>query len=146
MAEVREQALLDAPIAAVWDLVGDPGRYPEWFPRTLEVRGERFDEGIEFVQVFRQPLSGREEARFLIDRMDDLRELRMHCTVSGLFVHWQLTSAQGGTFVDAALGMEPVRPRDKVMDLTIGRPFFRRWLAEVMERLGQSAKPPDAAG
>jgi uncharacterized protein YndB with AHSA1/START domain len=33
MSEVHEQALIDAPVASVWELVGDPRRYPEWLPR-----------------------------------------------------------------------------------------------------------------
>ena len=135
MSEVHEQSLVDAPVATVWELVGDPGRYPEWLPRVFEVQGARYEEGAEFIQVSRQPLIGRDEAHFLIDRVDDLHEIRMHCTISGMFVHWQLTEARGGTFVDAAFGMDPLRRRDRVIDLAIGRRFFRRWLAEAVEGL-----------
>jgi uncharacterized protein YndB with AHSA1/START domain len=41
----RSQALIHAPADRVWDLVGQPNRHPEWWPRVIEVRGERFDEG-----------------------------------------------------------------------------------------------------
>jgi uncharacterized protein YndB with AHSA1/START domain len=135
MSEVHEQALIDAPVSAVWELVGDPRRYPEWLPRVFEIQGERFEEGVEFVQVSRQPLIGRDEAHFLIDRMDEFREIRMHCTVSGMFVHWQLTAAQGGTFVSSEFGMDPLRRRDRLIDFTVGRRFFRRWLAEAVDGL-----------
>jgi uncharacterized protein YndB with AHSA1/START domain len=135
MSEVHEQALVDAPVTTVWELVGDPGRYPEWLPRVFEIQGERFEEGVEFVQVSRQPLVGRDEAHFLIDRMDELREIRMHCTISGMFVHWQLTEAQGGTFLNAVFGMDPLRRRDRLIDFAVGRRFFRRWLAEAVESL-----------
>jgi hypothetical protein len=54
--------------------------------------GERCEEGAEFIRVSRQPLFGRTEAHFLVDRMDEL-PIRMHCTISGMFVHWQLTEA-----------------------------------------------------
>jgi ribosome-associated toxin RatA of RatAB toxin-antitoxin module len=140
MSEVQQQALLDAPVSTVWELVGDPGRYPEWLPRVFEIQGERFEEDGEFVQVSRQPLFGRSEAHFLIDRMDELREIRMHCTISGMFVHWQLTEAQGGTFVNAEFGMDPLRRRDRLIDFTVGRRFFRRWLVEAVESLKQAAK------
>jgi uncharacterized protein YndB with AHSA1/START domain len=140
MSAVSEQALLDAPASAVWELVSDPRRYPEWLPRVFEVQGERFEEGAEFVQVSNQPLFGRVEAHFLIDRMDELREIRMHCTISGMFVHWQLTDAQGGTFLNAAFGMEPIRNRDRLADITVGRRFFRRWLVEAVEGLKRAAK------
>jgi Polyketide cyclase / dehydrase and lipid transport len=139
MSEVHEQALLDAPVPTVWAFVGDPARYPEWLPRAMEIDGESFDEGTEFVQVTRQPLGGRGEINFLIDQKDELREIRMHCTISGMFVHWQLTGAQGGTFVDARFGMDPIRTRDHVMDRTLGRRFFRRWLSEAVEGLRQAA-------
>jgi hypothetical protein len=87
------------------------------------------------MQVSRQPLVGRDEAHFLIDRMDELREIRMHCTISGMFVHWQLTEAQGGTFLNVVFGMDPLRRRDRLIDFAVGRRFFRRWLAEAVESL-----------
>jgi uncharacterized protein YndB with AHSA1/START domain len=141
MAVIREQAVLDAPVSAVWELVSDPRRYPEWWPRVFEIRGERFDQGSEFVLLSRQPLVGRDEARFLIDRVDELREIRMHCTVSGFFVHWQLTDAQGGTFLDAEFGVDPIRRRDRMMELTAGRRFLRRWLTDAVAGLKRVTAP-----
>jgi hypothetical protein len=145
MSQVHEQALLDAPVPTVWELVSNPRRYPEWFPRVFEIQGERFEEGAEFVQLSRHPVIGREEARFLIDRVDDLREIRMHCTLSGMFVHWQLTDAQGGTFVNAAFGMDPIRRRDHMIDFTLGRRFFRRWLNEAVDGLKRAAQERSTA-
>jgi Polyketide cyclase / dehydrase and lipid transport len=135
MSAVREQMLVDAPVSVMWKLVGDPLRYPEWLPRVFEVQGERFEEGAEFVQVSRQPVVGRDEAHFFIDRREELREIRMHCTISGMYVHWQLTDAQGATFLDAEFGMDPLRRRDRLIDATVGRRFFRAWLAEAMDSL-----------
>ena len=106
----------------------------------FEIQGERFEEGAEFVQLSHQPLIGRDEAHFLIDRKEELREIRMHCTISGMFVHWQLTDAQGDTFLNAAFGMEPIRRRDRLIDLTLGRRFFRHWLVEAVEGLRRAAK------
>jgi hypothetical protein len=140
MSQVHEQALLDAPVPTVWELISNPRRYPEWFPRVFEIQGERFEEGAEFVQVARHPVIGREEAHFLIDRVDGLREIRMHCTLSGMFVHWQLTDAQGGTFVNAAFGMDPIRRRDRMIDFTFGQRFFRRWLNEAVDGLKRAAQ------
>jgi hypothetical protein len=139
MSEVHAQALVDSPLSTVWELVGDPSRYPEWLPRVFEVQGERFEEGAQFVQVSRQPLFGHTEAHFLVDRMDELHEIRMHCTISGMFVHWQLTGAQGGTFLNAVFGMDPLRHRDRLIDFTVGRRFFSRWLAEAVEGLKSAA-------
>jgi hypothetical protein len=57
-----------------------------------------------------------------------------------MFVHWQLTDAQGGTFVNAAFGMDPIRRRDRMIDFAVGRPFFRRWLNEAVDGLKQAAQ------
>jgi hypothetical protein len=138
-SSIREQALLDAPVPAVWELVSNPRRYPEWFPRVFEVEGEHFEEGAEFVQVSEMPLRGRGEVHFLIDRRDELRELHMHCTISGMFIHWQLTDAQGGTFLDAVFGIDPIRRRDRLTELAGGRRFLRRWLGEAVAGLKRAA-------
>jgi ribosome-associated toxin RatA of RatAB toxin-antitoxin module len=140
MSEVHEQTVVAAPISTVWALVGDPSRYPEWLPRVFEVQGQRFEEGAEFIQVSQQPLIGRDEAHFLVDRRDELREIRMHCTISGMFAHWQLTEARGDTFVHAVFGMEPLRRRDRLIDFTLGRRFFSRWLAEAIDSLKATAQ------
>src|SRR3954453_2750631 len=72
MSAHRHQAHLEAPLEAVWELIGlpahlhqahweappegggeliaPPRRYPEWWPRVIEVRGERFEEGDEYAQ------------------------------------------------------------------------------------------------
>jgi hypothetical protein len=55
--------------------------------------------------------------------------------ISGMFVHWQLTDAQGGTFLDAEFGIDPKRRRDRVSELTWGRRFLRRWLVEAVAGL-----------
>jgi uncharacterized protein YndB with AHSA1/START domain len=136
---IHEQAVLDAPVTTVWELVSNPRRYPEWFPRVLEVQGERFEEGEDFIQVTRVPVAGREEIHFMIDRMDELREIRMHCMISGMFVHWQLTDAQGGTFLDAEFGIDPIRRRDRVTALAGGRRFLRRWLVDAVAGLKRAS-------
>lgn len=142
MSEVHEQVQLDAPVSEVWALVGDPRRYPEWLPRALEVHGERFEEQAEFIQVSSRPVG---EVHFLIDRKEELREIRMHCTVSGMFVNWQLTGARGGTFVSAAFGMDPIRRQDRVFDAIAGRRFFRRWLNQALDSLKGAVEPGSSA-
>jgi hypothetical protein len=139
VSESHHEALIDAPLEAVWAYVGDPESYPEWWPRVIEVRGARFEEGTEYVQVSRTPL-GRAETTFVIDRMEDLREIRMHCTKSGTFAHWQLTAAQGGTFVDVTFGIEPLGRGYRAFDATFARAFYRRWLLDSVEALGRALR------
>jgi hypothetical protein len=70
----------------------------------------------------------------------------MHCTKSGTFAHWQLTAAQGGTFVDVTCGMEPLGPGYRVFDATLARLFYRRWLVDSVESLGRALRArPTAA-
>jgi hypothetical protein len=138
MSGYRRQAHLEAPIEAVWGFVGTPSRYPEWWPRVIEVRGERFEEGDEYVQVTRGP-TGSVETNFLLERRDNLREIRMSCRLTGMYADWLLTPAQGGTFVELEMGMEPTRLGDRVLDMTLGRLYFRSWIEQSLNGLEKAA-------
>jgi hypothetical protein len=137
MSVHRQQALVDAPLDVVWGLVGTPSRYPEWWPRVIEVRGERFEEGDEYVQVTKAPI-GRSETNFLLERRDDLREIRMSCQLTGMYATWLLTSAQGGTF-EVEMGMQPRRLADRIIDRAVGRSYFRGWTNQSLEGLREAA-------
>jgi hypothetical protein len=139
MSAYRQQAHIDAPLEAIWELVGTPSRHPEWWPRVIEVRGERFEEGDEYAQVTKDPIGGRSETNFLLERRDDLREIRMICQLTGLYADWLLTPAQGGTFVEVEIGMQPRRMGDRIFDSAFGRIYFRRWTSESLDGLRQAA-------
>jgi hypothetical protein len=141
----REHAHLDAPLEVVWGLVGTPSRYPEWWPRVIEVRGERFEEGDEYVQVTKDPVGTAAETNFLLDRRDDLHEIRMSCQLTGMYAHWQLTPAQGGTFVELEMGIQARRVGDRLFDLAAGRVYFRRWANQSLDGLRAAASRPASA-
>ena len=149
MSAIRRQAVIDAPVEQVWQLVGDPRRHPEWFPRVIEVNGERFDEGEEYAQVTREPSGKVVRTDFLIERMDNLREIRFACQKTGMYAHWLLTDAQGDTFVDVEMGMQPKHVGQKVFDAVAGRRYFTRWLDQSIDALrriaGRSAPAPPAS-
>jgi hypothetical protein len=134
VSAIKRQAVIDAPVEDVWRLVGDPRRHPEWFPRVVEVNGQRFEEGEEYAQVTRSG-RGTVETDFLIERMDDLREIRFACQKTGMYAHWLLTDAQGDTFLDVEMGMQPKSTGDKVFDAVLGRHYFRRWLDQSIDAL-----------
>jgi hypothetical protein len=138
MSAYRQQAHLDAPIETVWELVGNHARHPEWWPRVVEVRGERFGEGDDYAQVTRGPM-GREETRFLVERRSELREIHMRCQKTGAYMQWLLTEARGGTFVDLEMGMDPIGLSNRVFDATAGRIYFRRWCDQSVEALERAA-------
>jgi uncharacterized protein YndB with AHSA1/START domain len=136
----REQAHIDAPLEAVWSLVGTPSRYPEWWPRVIEVHGERFEEGDEYAQVTKDPIGGKSETNFLLERRVDLREIRMRCQLTGMYANWLLTPAQGGTFVEVEMGMQPRRLGDRIFDGALGRTYFRRWATESLDALREALR------
>jgi uncharacterized protein YndB with AHSA1/START domain len=138
MSKVRDQVLIHAPPERIWELVGDPARHPEWWPRVIEVRGERYDTGDKYVQVTKEPL-GNIETVMQVEQAEDMRAINLRCTTTGTFVRWLLTEAQGDTFVDVEFGMDPIRPRDRILDKTIAKPYFRRWLAESLAGLEKAA-------
>jgi len=139
MSSHRQQAHLDVPLEAAWELVATPTLYPAWWPRVIEVNGEEFEEGDEYVQVTHDP-SGDTTSNFLIERREELREIRMSCQLTGAFAHWTLTAAQDGTFVDLEMGMEPTRLRYRLMDATIGQRYFRKWSDESLNALLDAAR------
>ena len=145
MSSYRQQALIEAPIERVWELVGNPARHPEWFPRVVEVRGDSFDSGDVFVQVTRQP-TGLATTSLEIDRVEDLHELSFHCRDTGMHVRWYLTSARDDTFVEAEFGMDPIGVRYRAFDATLGRIYFRRWLDQSLEALAKATAPAPRPG
>jgi uncharacterized protein YndB with AHSA1/START domain len=142
MSVCRSQALINASPSRVWDLLGDPRRHPEWWPRMVEVRGEQFDEGSNYAQVTRGP-TGQTETFWRVERLEDLRQIQMRCTQTGTYARWLLTEAQGNTFVDVEFGMDPTRLRYRAFDLALGRPYFRRWLEQSLASLEEVASQPD---
>ena len=79
--------------------------------------------------------------------MDDLHEIRMVCQDTGMYAHWLMTDAQGSTFVDVEMGMEPRTAGTRVFDAVIGRMYFRRWLEQSLaslQRAAGSARDADA--
>jgi Polyketide cyclase / dehydrase and lipid transport len=138
MSAHRQHAHLEAPLDVVWGLVGTPSRYPEWWPRVIEVRGERFEEGDEYAQVT-HGTGGKTESNFLLERRDNLREIRMSCRLTGTYADWLLTPAAGGTFVELEMGMQPRRLGDRIFDRAAGRSYFRRWASESLEALREAA-------
>jgi hypothetical protein len=138
MSAHRELAHLDIPLESVWELVGTPSRHPEWWPRVIEVRGQRFEEGDEYAQVTKD-MTGSVESRFLLERREDLRAIRMRCLSTGMYADWSLTPAQGGTFVELEMGMDPQRLGARVFDRALGKSYFRRWSRQSLEALREAA-------
>jgi uncharacterized protein YndB with AHSA1/START domain len=127
VSSYREQALIEAPLEEVWNLVGDPRSYPEWVgDEVVEVTGlPTVEKGAQFEQVTRNPF-GKSRTTFEIEELEDLHEIRMRCLSSGWYSRWNLTEAGGGTFLDVEIGMEPVSTPYRAIDLATGKRWYRR--------------------
>jgi hypothetical protein len=144
LSDCRQQAWIDAPIEVVWDLIRDVDRHPEWWPRVIEVECEGLEEGCNYRQLTQTPF-GAQELDVVVDRLDELREMRIRCVNTGTFVDLALTRATGGTFVDACFGMEPQNTRMRVFDIVAGKRYFRRWLEESLSAMQRVAREQTAA-
>jgi hypothetical protein len=146
VSSLRRQALIEAPVDAVWALVGDPTRYPEWAAGVLEVTGlATVEEGEQFRQRGRTPFGTTATTSFLIENLDDMHEIRLRCMDSGLYSHWQLTEARGATFADVEVGMLPQGIPYRAIDLTLGRRWYRRIADDSLAMLRELATRERAA-
>ncbi len=131
---------MDVPIEPAWELVATPTLYPSWWPRVIEVEGQEFEQGDEFVQVTRDPIGQTHQTNMLIESREELREIRMSCRQTGAFANWTLTAAQNGTFVDLELGLEPKSLLYRLGDAALGRRYFRKWSDESLDALREAAR------
>ena len=138
MSEARQQAFIEAPVDVVWELLEDANRHPEWWPRVVEVKCEGLEAGCTYREVVRGPV-GREDMLLRVDRMEDCKELLIRCVNTGTFVHWLLTEAQEGTYVDAWFGMDPGKFQYRVFDLVAGKRYFRSWLGQSLDAMQRVA-------
>jgi hypothetical protein len=106
---------------------------------AIDVKGERFDLGDEYVQVTRA-MGSSATTNFLVERREDLREIKLSCQKTGTYSHWLMTEARGGTFLDVEFGMQK-RLQDRLFDATMGGRFFRRWIERSIESLRLAAAP-----
>ena len=135
MSSWRQQALVDAPLERVWELVGDPNRYPEWASDIVEVTGlPRIAQDETFRQVTRTA-NGTSAATFKIEEVEDLHSIKMRCLDTNTYTRFVLTDARGETFVDVETGTASTTLRDKALDATKRKLFFRRLVNRMLDGL-----------
>jgi hypothetical protein len=137
MSSWRHQTLIDAPVPAVWALLEDPGRYPDWNPETVAVTGAptEIEKGSTFTLTGRAPLGLTRTTEYQVEAHEEPRELRMRCQASGFYSHWVLTSAQGGTFAEVELGVEPIGLQGRVAEALHTKRYLRRVAEETLDNL-----------
>lgn len=110
MASWQQQGLIEAPVERVWSLLADPASYPSWAGDSIGVTGPptKVEKGSTFEQTSPGPLGSKQTTTFKVEELDDLHEIKLRCQRSGYYSHWRLTEAQGQTFADVEIGVEPV--------------------------------------
>jgi uncharacterized protein YndB with AHSA1/START domain len=140
MSSWRQQALIDAPSAAVWELISSPNRFPDWWPDAIEVTGPpTIEKGTKFRQTSPAPI-GRwtTTTTFKVEALDELHEIRMRCQQSGWYSHWFLTEARDATFVDVEVGIEPVALQYRLLFGALGKRHFRDAADAALDGLRQA--------
>ena len=142
MSSFRQQALIEASLERVWGLVGNPGSYPHWASGVVAVTGlAEVDVGARFQQVSQMPI-GKAETTYEITDLDDLHEIRLRCTSSGLYSRWLLTPAQDSTFADVEFGIEPTALQYRVLFAALGDRYMRRIAFESLDGLQRTLTTP----
>jgi uncharacterized protein YndB with AHSA1/START domain len=139
----RQQVHIDAAPEAIWELVGDPNRHPVWWPEMLEVECADLSEGCRYRGVVKGPFRA-EEHELTIDRLEDCREVSIHCDGTGVTTRFVLADAQGGTFVEGYFSIEPNSVGVKVIAAVTGRRYLRSWLEQSLANLKQAAEQQPA--
>jgi uncharacterized protein YndB with AHSA1/START domain len=142
------QVFIEAPIGEVWELIADPERQTEWWPDTevFECQGERLEQGCKVRNVNSRPWPmGNLETTLEVSTFDPGREIVIQCLDTGTYTRSLLTAAQGGTFVECEAGNDPKNLGLRIMDATIGRSLFRRWVEHALEKVKAVAEAGKAS-
>lgn len=135
MASYREQTLIEAPLDSVWGQVGNPNTYPHWAGEVVEVTGlGDVEQGAHFEQKTKTPF-GTSTTDFVVEALDDMREICVRCTVSGWYVRWLVTEAGKDTFAELEVGMNPKTIGYTAVDRTVGKRWYRKTVDEMLGRL-----------
>jgi uncharacterized protein YndB with AHSA1/START domain len=125
---IKEQALIEAPVEKVWELLADLSRFPEWSGDTIEVTGlpTSVEKGSTFRHTTPGPLGTRYTTTYEVAELDELRQIKLRCQTSGYYSHWMLTEARGDTFCDVEYGVEPEGLTQRTIGATITKGSLRR--------------------
>jgi uncharacterized protein YndB with AHSA1/START domain len=137
MASWRQQAMIDAPVKEVWELLTDPARSPEWSDDVIAVTGAptKIERGSIFDVTSRGPLGIKSTTPFKVAELSEMRELKMQCQASGFYSRWLLTEARGGTFAELELGVETIEQSDRTRARIAGVLHTKNFLRRHVERL-----------
>jgi uncharacterized protein YndB with AHSA1/START domain len=142
MASWKQQALIEAPVAEVWDVLCDPACGPDWDEDVIAVTGAptRIEKGSTFDVTGRGPLGLEATTTFTVEELEDMHELKMKCQFTGFYAHWVLTQAQDGTFTEVELGIEPVESKPSLSGKAAAALHTKSYLRRQAEKLVDSLR------
>ena len=132
----RHQALIEAPVGDVWEIVSDPRTHPDWWPEVVRIEArEDIAEGDEYLHVAKMmPFIDAVDAVWVVERFEELKEAQFRCTMTGSYARFQLTPAQDDTYVEMEVGMDPTSWRWRVAEPLFGLQY-KRWVLAVLDAL-----------
>jgi uncharacterized protein YndB with AHSA1/START domain len=143
MISVKDRTFINAPLDDVWQLAADPERQTEWWPDTVEFEciSGRFEQGCKVRNVNARPWPmGDLETTVEVAEMKPGHELTIRCMDTGSYTRAVLTEAQGGTYIECEAGNDPKTMSMRVMDATIGKRLFRRWVEHALDKMKAAAE------
>jgi hypothetical protein len=142
----RHQALIEAPVGDVWEVVSDPRTHPEWWPDVVRIDAPgEVAEGDEYVHSGKViPFLDALDSVWVVERFEELKEAQFRCTMSGSYARFQLTRAQDDTYVELEIGMDPTSWRWKVAEPFFGLQY-KRWVYAVLDALPSAIHSRHAA-
>jgi hypothetical protein len=142
----RHQALIDAPLGDVWEIVSDPRTHPEWWPDVVRIDApERVGEGDEYLHTAKMvPLIDAVDSVWVVERLNELKEAHFRCTMTGTYTRFQLTPAQDETYVEMEVGMDPTSWRWRIAEPLFGLQY-KRWVIAVLDALPEAIHSRHAA-
>ena len=82
----------------------------------------------------------KDTTTFKVTELEDLHEIKLQCQVSGYYSHWRLTEAQGQTFADVELGVEPIGVQGQVARVLFSKRALRQVTAESLDGLKRATE------
>ena len=101
---------------------------------------EGLEEGCTYREVVKSPFGQEEEMQLRVEQLEDCRDLAIRCINTGTYVRFLLMEAQDGTFVEGEMGMDPKTVGTRIFDTVAGQRYFRNWLQQTLESLGDVAQ------
>ena len=95
--------------------------------------------GSTFEQTGPGPFGRQMTTTYMVEELDDLREIKLRCQRTGYYSHWRLTEAQGQTFTDVEIGIEPIGLLGRMIGVAMTKNEMRKIADESLDGLRRAS-------